>query len=50
MSSDSEHKKLEKRLFLFICIIFFPLLSVILVGSYGFAIWILQIIFGPPTL
>jgi nitrate reductase NapE len=26
----------------------FPALSIILVGGYGFAIWLLQLIFGPP--
>lgn len=39
----------ERRVFLFITVFLFPLLSVILVGGYGLVIWILQMIFGPPT-
>lgn len=49
--SDHEHiltKRGERRVFLFIAVFLFPMLSVILVGGYGFLIWILQIIFGPP--
>lgn len=45
---ESQSRKQELRLFLFITVILFPLLSVILVGGYGFLIWISQIIFGPP--
>lgn len=50
-SSDSSAatKSAEARLFLFITIVLFPALSIALVGSYGFAIWIMQIIFGPPA-
>ncbi len=39
----------ERNLFLFITILLFPILSVVLVGGYGFLIWIMQIIFGPPS-
>ncbi|MGI9222331.1 MAG: periplasmic nitrate reductase, NapE protein [Woeseiaceae bacterium] len=39
----------ERRVFLFICVFLFPALSVILVGGYGFIVWIMQMIFGPPT-
>ena len=48
---DENHvltKRGERRVFLFITVFLFPALSVILVGGYGFAIWILQMIFGPP--
>lgn len=43
-------KQVELRLFLFITLILFPLLSIVLVGGYGFLIWISQIILGPPTI
>ena len=49
--SDEAHtltKRGERRVFLFIAVFLFPVLSVILVGGYGFFIWILQMIFGPP--
>jgi nitrate reductase NapE len=47
--SVAREKKRERRGFIFITIFLFPALSIILVGGYGFAIWILQMIFGPPT-
>jgi len=39
----------ERRVFLFLVVFLAPILSVMLVGGYGFAIWMLQLIFGPPT-
>lgn len=38
----------EWKAFLFIAVVLFPLLSIILVGGYGFAIWFLQMLMGPP--
>ena len=46
---DSVTKTEERRVFLFLVVFLAPILSVVLVGGYGFAIWMLQIIFGPPT-
>lgn len=46
--SSSLDKRHETRLFLFLIILLFPLLSVALVGSYGFVVWMLQLIMGPP--
>jgi len=51
--SDQDHvltKRGERRVFLFVAVFLFPALSVILIGGYGFLIWILQMIFGPPSL
>ncbi|MFV8781030.1 periplasmic nitrate reductase, NapE protein [Microbulbifer sp. SA54] len=42
------HKRREGRLVLFILVFLFPLLAVAIVGGYGFFIWIMQMIFGPP--
>lgn len=33
---------------LFILVFLFPILAVVIVGGYGFLVWILQMIFGPP--
>ncbi|WMC11872.1 periplasmic nitrate reductase, NapE protein [Oceanimonas pelagia] len=33
---------------LFMTLVLFPLLSIICVGGYGFAVWMLQLVFGPP--
>ena len=41
-------KAKETRLFLFLVICLFPILSAAIVGGYGFIIWFLQILTGPP--
>jgi periplasmic nitrate reductase NapE len=46
--SPSDRKRREWRLFLFIIVLLFPLLSVAVVGTYGFSIWMYQLIMGPP--
>ena len=48
---DDDHvltKRGERRVFLFIAVLLFPILSVILVGGYGLLIWLMQMVFGPP--
>lgn len=45
---SSPDKRHETRLFLFLIILLFPLLSIALVGGYGFVVWMLQLIMGPP--
>ncbi len=45
---DQTSKKDELRMFIFITVVLIPLLSVMLIGGYGFVIWILQMIYGPP--
>lgn len=46
---DSNAKKHERNVFIFLVVFLAPILSVIIVGGYGFMIWISQIIFGPPA-
>ncbi|WGL15757.1 periplasmic nitrate reductase, NapE protein [Microbulbifer bruguierae] len=46
--ATSEQRRRERRLVLFILIFLFPILAVAIVGGYGFLVWILQMIFGPP--
>ncbi len=48
--SSEEQKKSERNAFLFLTIFLAPILTVMIVGGYGFIIWIIQIIFGPPSL
>jgi len=45
-----EEKRREWRLFLFIVVFLFPILSVILVAGFGFSIWMYQLFAGPPTV
>ena len=42
-------KSTELRMFLFLSVLLAPILSFILVGGYGFLIWMSQILLGPPS-
>ena len=46
--SVASTKRDETRLFVFLIVFLFPILSVALVSGYGFIVWIVQMIFGPP--
>ena len=41
-------KRTELKAFLFITILLFPIVTTALIGGYGFIVWMLQMIFGPP--
>lgn len=43
-------KARETRLLIFLLIVLFPILSVMLIGSFGLAVWIWQMFTGPPTI
>ncbi|MDR9827701.1 trimethylamine N-oxide reductase system protein TorE [Vibrio sp. FNV 38] len=46
---SAEERSLEWKSFLVIAVLLFPVLSVAMVGGYGFIIWMLQVfVFGPP--
>ena len=45
---DPPARRQELLVFLFFTIILAPLLSVAIVGGYGFAIWMYQLLSGPP--
>ncbi|MBX9402616.1 periplasmic nitrate reductase, NapE protein [Lysobacter sp. BMK333-48F3] len=42
-------KRRERAAFLLLTGVVFPLLAVLAVAGYGFAVWIWQIFTGPPT-
>lgn len=46
--NDKLQKRLERRAFLFLTIVLAPLLSVVIVGGYGFLVWMYQLLAGPP--
>lgn len=49
MSTDQENTKGEElKGFLFLTVVLAPVLSVALVVGYGFAIWMYQLLVGPP--
>jgi len=45
---STQQARKETRLFFFLIVILFPLLSVAIVGGYGFFVWFLQMLLGPP--
>ena len=50
MDAGQPSKRRELYLLLFITVVLFPVLAVMVVGGYGFAVWIWQMLFsGPPT-
>jgi len=46
--NDSLTKTQEWRSFLFLSVVMAPILAVIVVGGYGFLVWMLQLVLGPP--
>ena len=41
-------RRQELFAFVFLAVLIWPAIAVGLVGGYGFVIWMLQIVFGPP--
>ena len=50
MIEDDKLRKTEEwRTWLFLTVVLAPVVAVAVVGSYGLAVWIVQLISGPPT-
>ena len=45
--SNSERRR-ERQVFVFLVVFLGPILAVAIVGGYGFAVWMSQLIFGLP--
>ncbi len=45
--TDNGQRRKEWRLFIFIIVFLFPILSVAIVGGYGFMVWMYQLFVGP---
>ncbi|MDQ2104730.1 periplasmic nitrate reductase, NapE protein [Azospirillum isscasi] len=45
---DSGAKRREIAMFLLLAVVIWPILSIAVVGGYGFLIWMSQLIMGPP--
>ena len=41
-------KSFEGRSIAFLLLILIPIITIGIVGGYGFLVWMLQVIFGPP--
>ncbi len=50
MAEKEISKRDEWISFLILAVILGPVLSVMIVGGYGFMVWITQIIMGPPGI
>ena len=46
---ESKEKKSELKAFLFLTVVMAPVLAGVISGSYGLAVWIYQMVMGPPT-
>ena len=49
LETDKGSARREWLTFLFVTLILLPGVTVVGVGAYGFVVWILQMIYGPPT-
>jgi periplasmic nitrate reductase NapE len=47
-AANFHRRRQERRLYVFILVFLFPVLSVMVVGGYGLAVWIYQTLMGPP--
>jgi nitrate reductase NapE len=48
-SPDSGTERRELKAFLFLTVVMVPALAGLVVAVYGFAVWIYQMVAGPPT-
>lgn len=48
IEQDANGKSDETLAFLTLALVLFPILSVVVVGGYGFLVWMQQILTGPP--
>lgn len=46
---DAITRTRETRVFVFLTVVLAPALAVVIVGGYGLAIWLYQMLAGPPT-
>jgi periplasmic nitrate reductase NapE len=47
-SEAAAEKRREILVFIFLAIVIWPIIAVGVVGSYGFLVWMYQLIAGPP--
>ncbi|AWU96850.1 periplasmic nitrate reductase, NapE protein (plasmid) [Azospirillum ramasamyi] len=45
---DPGTRRREIAMFLLLAVLIWPVLSIAIVGGYGFIVWISQLILGPP--
>lgn len=47
-TADPGAKRREIVMFLLLAVVIWPILSIAVVGGYGFLVWMSQLIMGPP--
>lgn len=45
---EGRRRSRELWAFLFLTVVFWPLLAIAVVGGYGLAVWLYQLVAGPP--
>ena len=45
---SGRRRRYETIAFVLLALVLIPILSVIVVGGYGFLVWMQQLVFGPP--
>jgi nitrate reductase NapE len=48
VTQDHQEKAAERTTFLILAVVLAPVVAIAVVGGYGFAVWISQLILGPP--
>ena len=48
MVQDKQEKADERTTFFILAFVLAPVLAIAIVGGYGFAVWISQLLIGPP--
>jgi nitrate reductase NapE len=46
----NEDKRRELAVFLFLTLVLAPVIAVLVVAGYGFLVWMVQIVMGPPSV
>ncbi len=49
-SETQDRSKKELLVFLFLTVVLAPVVSIAFMGSYGFIVWMYQLLVGPPVL
>ena len=50
LEEEPQRKKEDFRTWLFLSLVMAPVLAVLIVSAFGFAVWIYQMIAGPPSV
>jgi nitrate reductase NapE len=48
LTQDQQEKADERTTFFILAVVLAPVLAIAVVGGYGFAVWISQLLIGPP--